>query len=52
MLQILSFNYLQSDSVPMVQSNVNPVPSGMMVGRPANQQQSAGQGPLGNTPSN
>ncbi|XP_015189446.1 PREDICTED: mediator of RNA polymerase II transcription subunit 8 isoform X1 [Polistes dominula] len=40
---------LKSDSVPMVQSNVNPVPSGMMVGRPANQQQSGGQGPLGNT---
>ncbi|KAI4473840.1 hypothetical protein M0802_015923 [Mischocyttarus mexicanus] len=40
---------LKSDTVPMVQSNVNPVPSGMMVGRPANQQQSGGQGPLGNT---
>ncbi|KAK2579793.1 hypothetical protein KPH14_012185 [Odynerus spinipes] len=40
---------LKSDSVPMVQSNVNPVPNSMMVGRPANQQQSGGQGSLGNT---
>lgn len=41
---------LKSDSVQMVQSGVNPVPSGMMVGRPGNQQQTPGQGPLGNSP--
>lgn len=32
----------------MVQSGVNSVPSGMMVGRPGNQQQAPGQGSLGN----
>ncbi|XP_043260350.1 mediator of RNA polymerase II transcription subunit 8 isoform X2 [Colletes gigas] len=39
---------LKSDSVQMVQSGVNSVPSGMMVGRPGNQQQTPGQGSLGN----
>ncbi|CAK9833133.1 Mediator of RNA polymerase II transcription subunit 8, partial [Anthophora retusa] len=39
---------LKSDSVQMVQSGVNSVPSGMMVGRPGNQQQTSGQGSLGN----
>ncbi|XP_012168891.1 mediator of RNA polymerase II transcription subunit 8 [Bombus affinis] len=39
---------LKSDSVQMVQSGVNSVPSGMMVGRPGNQQQAPGQGSLGN----
>lgn len=32
----------------MVQSGVNSVPSGMIVGRPGNQQQTPGQGSLGN----
>lgn len=32
----------------MVQSGVNPVANSMMVGRPGNQQQTTGQGPLGN----
>ncbi|XP_076545353.1 mediator complex subunit 8 isoform X3 [Osmia lignaria lignaria] len=40
---------LKSDSVPMVQSGVNSVSSGMMVGRPGNQQQSSGQGTMGNS---
>ncbi|XP_028046335.1 mediator of RNA polymerase II transcription subunit 8 isoform X3 [Monomorium pharaonis] len=39
-----------SDSIQMVQSGVNPVANSMMVGRPGNQQQTAGQGPLGNPP--
>ncbi|XP_076242739.1 mediator complex subunit 8 [Calliopsis andreniformis] len=39
---------LKSDTVQMVQSGVNSVPSGMMVGRPGNQQQAPGQGSLGN----
>lgn len=42
--------FLQSDSVQMVQSGVNSVPSGMIVGRPGNQQQTPGQS-LGNPPS-
>jgi len=32
----------------MVQSGVNSVANSMMVGRPGNQQQTTGQGPLGN----
>ncbi|XP_018350862.1 PREDICTED: mediator of RNA polymerase II transcription subunit 8 isoform X1 [Trachymyrmex septentrionalis] len=39
---------LKSDSIQMVQSGVNPVANSMMVGRPGNQQQTTGQGPLGN----
>lgn len=39
---------LKSDSVQMVQSGVNAVSSGMMVGRPGGQSQTPGQGPLGN----
>lgn len=35
----------------MVQSGVNPVANSMMVGRPGNQQQTTGQGPMGNSPS-
>lgn len=35
----------------MVQSGVNSVPSGMIVGRSGNQQQTPGQGSLGNPPS-
>ncbi|XP_076655339.1 mediator complex subunit 8 [Halictus rubicundus] len=41
---------LKSDTVQMVQSGVNSVPSGMMVGRPGSQQQASGQGSLGNPP--
>ncbi|XP_012533110.1 mediator of RNA polymerase II transcription subunit 8 isoform X2 [Monomorium pharaonis] len=41
---------MKSDSIQMVQSGVNPVANSMMVGRPGNQQQTAGQGPLGNPP--
>ncbi|KYN14374.1 Mediator of RNA polymerase II transcription subunit 8 [Trachymyrmex cornetzi] len=41
---------LKSDSIQMVQSGVNPVGNSMMVGRPGNQQQTTGQGPLGNPP--
>ncbi|EFN77508.1 mediator of RNA polymerase II transcription subunit 8 isoform X2 [Harpegnathos saltator] len=41
---------LKSDSIQMVQSGVNPVANSMMVGRPSNQQQTPGQGPLGNPP--
>ncbi|XP_014472509.1 PREDICTED: mediator of RNA polymerase II transcription subunit 8 isoform X2 [Dinoponera quadriceps] len=41
---------LKSDSIQMVQSGVNPVAGSMMVGRPGNQQQTPGQGPLGNPP--
>ncbi|EFN62887.1 Mediator of RNA polymerase II transcription subunit 8 [Camponotus floridanus] len=39
---------LKSDSIQMVQSGVNSVNNGMMVGRPGNQQQTPGQGPMGN----
>ncbi|XP_029175957.1 mediator of RNA polymerase II transcription subunit 8 isoform X1 [Nylanderia fulva] len=39
---------LKSDSIQMVQSGVNPVNNSMMVGRPGNQQQTPGQGPMGN----
>ncbi|XP_032669330.1 mediator of RNA polymerase II transcription subunit 8 isoform X1 [Odontomachus brunneus] len=38
---------LKSD-IQMVQSGVNAVANSMMVGRPGNQQQTPGQGPLGN----
>ncbi|XP_011346912.1 mediator of RNA polymerase II transcription subunit 8 isoform X1 [Ooceraea biroi] len=41
---------LKSDSIQMVQTGVNPVASSMMVGRPGNQQQTPGQGPMGNPP--
>lgn len=40
---------LKSDNVQMVQSGVNPVSSGMMVGRPGNQPQNPGQ--MGKAPS-
>lgn len=39
---------LKSDSIQMVQSGVNSVNNSMMVGRPGNQQQTPGQGPMGN----
>lgn len=35
----------------MVQSGVNPVAGGMMVGRPGNQPGAGGQGPMGNSQS-
>ncbi|XP_063985357.1 mediator of RNA polymerase II transcription subunit 8 [Diachasmimorpha longicaudata] len=39
---------LKSDTVQMVQSGVNNVPSGMIVGRPGSQPGAGGQGPMGN----
>lgn len=41
---------LKTDSMQMVQSGVNPVTNSMMVGRPGTQQQTPGQGPMGNPP--